>query len=330
MKPLFCALILVSLFACGEEKAVKNAVSTSIQGLTLLTDANATLQYENLRIYPIVADQEVIAAQSALTHLKTLDEGMKTNGFRIMEKKQFGRGEDWRHVLTVQNKSQDTIILKSGDVVTGGNQDRVIAYHDIIMPASVKNIEVFCVEAGRSNYYDQQASSSEKNAAAFKGYYNVASPKVRKAVQRSGNQSDVWAAVAQITDANGASSDTKTYAALDQDSDQKAKRDAYMKYLAGALLATPNVVGFVAVSGDEILGTEILGHPTLFKKQCAPMLHGYIAESINMSHPTEKALASAQTSFEAVAALAAQNSGKDEKVGKFAMKDGTWIHLFSK
>ena len=105
-----------------------------------------------------------------------------------------------------------------------------MAYHEIVLPGTVKNIEVFCVEAGRSHYYDESASKVEKSVGAFKGYYNVASPQVRHAVQTSGNQSEVWAAVAKVTKANGAESSTSAYAALENATDQKATRDAYLRF----------------------------------------------------------------------------------------------------
>ena len=115
--------IKISLFAllfaaCQNDDASTTATQPSAKnGLTLLTEANPEWQYENLRIYPVIADAS--AANNTVKDLKTLSEAMKTPGFRVLERKQFGRGDEaWYHGLTVQNKTQDTVLLMSGDVVT--------------------------------------------------------------------------------------------------------------------------------------------------------------------------------------------------------------------
>jgi len=298
--------------------------------LTLLTEENPSWKHENLRLYPVVASEEVIEANARLQNLKTLAEGMQTPGFRIMEQKQFGRGGDaWYHGLTVQNKTQDTVLLLSGDVVKGGNQDRVLAHHEVILPMTVRNIEVFCVEAGRSTYYDPTAPAVEKEAAAFKGYYNVASPQVRRAVQNAGNQQDVWDAVAKVTKANNAESSTKAYTALDNESAEKTRRDAYLRQLTGSFAGRTDVVGMVAVCGDQILGVDIFGNPELFRRQYSALLHGYVAETVAAPPSTQVLESQVQNAFEKVSRLATPHAKSNEKAGKFAW-GGSWVHLFSK
>ncbi len=328
MKNISSFLILlfaVALFtACQPDQP---AVQPKSQGLTLLNTANPGWSYQNLRIYPIVAEEAALTGQSSVQHLHTLAEAMTKPGFRITELKQFGRSErQWYNGVTVQNKTQDTIYLMSGDVVTGGNQDRVLAYDDIILPASVKNIDVFCVEKGRSHYYNESAPVAEKQVAAFKGYFSVASPRVRQAVH-STDQSAVWAAVDQVTAANGAGSSTSTYAGLATENDQKAHRDAYLQHFAGQFDGLPNMVGMVVVSGNEVLGVDIFGHPDLFKRQYAALLHGYVAEAgTGVSQASD---AAANRAFREVASLSAPMASSTAKAGKYS-RDGAWVHLFSK
>lgn len=298
--------------------------------LSILTEENSQWRHENLRLYPIVASAETAEANASLKNLKTLAEGMQMSGFRVMEQKQFGRGgEDWYHGVTVQNKTQDTVLLLSGDVVKGGNQDRVIAHHEVILPRSVRNIEVFCVEAGRSTYYDPAAPAAEKQAAAFKGYYNVASPKVRRAVQNAGNQQEVWNAVAAVTKANNAESSTKAYTALDNLSEEKTRRDAYLRHLEGQFADRPDVVGVVAVCGDQVLGVDIFGTPDLFRRQYPALLHGYVAEAAVASPASQISENQVKDAFDKVSRLAAPHAKGTEAAGKFAW-GGTWVHLFGK
>lgn len=327
-KLLFLALFAaIALSACTSDSSTSVAKSNQKE-LSVLTEENAQWQHENLRLYPVLASAELAEANASLKNLKTLAEAMKNPSFRVMEQKQFGRStQEWYHGLTVQNKSQDTVLLLSGDVVKGGNQDRVIAHHEVILPMTVRNIEVFCVEAGRSTYYDPAAPAAEKEAAAFKGYYNVASPQVRRAVQNSGNQQDVWDAVAKVTKANNAESSTKAYTALDNESQEKQRRDAFLKHLENPFTAHPEVVGVVAVCGDKVLGVDIFGNPDLFRRNYSALLHGYVAEAAVASSNSKIQETEVQSAFNKVARMAAPHAKSDESAGKFTW-GGTWVHLF--
>jgi hypothetical protein len=330
-KVILLSLLVALIFAACQNEQHPLVVTAAKNGLQLLAQNNPEWQYENLRIYPIVADASLLEKQAVVQRLKTLAEGMKTPGFRITELKQFGRGEEHSvNALTVQNKSQDTIFIMSGDVVTGGNQDRVIAYDQVVPPGTVKNLEVFCVEQGRWHYDDPAATENEKNIYAFKGYYNVASPQVRQAVQRTGNQSEVWNAVAKVTSANKAESSTHTYAALDETvNEAKAKRDNCLRYFDGKVANQPNMVGMVVVCGNRVLGVDIFGHPDLFRRQYEALLHGYVAEAATANCTAQASDEEAQNAFASVARLAAPGASSTEVAGKFA-SNGAWVHLFSK
>lgn len=325
------ALILL-LTACVETGRKQNPETSAVptNGLQLLTEPNPEWQFENLRLYPVIADETTVRANQDLASWKTLAEGMETPGFRITELKQFGRTQERTfNALTVQNKGRDTIFMMSGDVVTGGNQDRVIAYDDIIPPGTIKNIEVFCVEKGRWQFKDTTATESERAVYAFCGYYHVASPEVRHAVQRTGNQHEVWSAVARVTSANNAGSGTDAYTALDTENEFKTRRDAYLRFFAGKLTNLPNVVGMVAVCNGKVAGVDIFGHPALFSRQYESLLHGYATEAVTSPSTTALSEAEARFRFQAVARLADPDTRSNAEAGKY-MRQENWIHLFLK
>ncbi len=339
MKKIALIVVLAAAWftACQENRPETNQQTSaapqnntfSVAGLQLRLDANPEWQYENLRIYPVVAEAGFIAKNSNLPELKTLAEAMASKGFSITEKKQFGREDDrWYNALTVQNKTRDTVFLMSGAVVTGGNQDRVIAYDDIILPGTLKNIEVFCVESCRSHYYDESAPESEKRVAAFRGYYNVASPRVRQAVH-SGNQQGVWDAVARVTADNQATSTTNTYAALETENDQKTIREAYLHFFEGKLMYLPNVVGMVAVCNGRVIGVDIFGKPELFQRQYLALMHGYAADAAVSGRDTPHAEPPVKNAFAKVAGLAAPESRSTADAGRFAVGEQL-VHLFNK
>lgn len=332
MKSIFFAIAAMLLvFSCKQEiKSVEHSQSNA-STLSLLTDSNPELQYENLRIYPIVADAASIASNSELAQLETMEEAMQTKGFRVMELKQFGRQkENWYNGLTVQNKSQEAVFLMSGDVVTGGNQDRVIAEDAVIAAGDLRNMPVFCVEAGRSSYYDPQAPDAEKKMAAFKGYYNVASSPVKTAVRHTGNQNEVWDAVARVTKATGAESETKAYKGLDHaDEASKAKMEAYLRFFSDKFQASSQTVGMIVVCGDKVLGTEIFGHPTLFSKQFKPLLHGYAVDAAINTAPLSVSEETVKNYFEKIADFYKSEKNGTETLAKFQYK-GRTLHLYSK
>ena len=327
MQKLTLFLVISLLFAACVNDPVKQV---DTDGLQLATEANPEWRYENLRLFPVLADAGLSEANQSLRNFHTLAEAMQTEGFRITERKQFGREEVWYNGLTVQNRTQDTVLILSGDVITGGNQDRVFAHHEVVLPASVKNAEVFCVEQGRSSYYDSTASEAERKVAAFKGYYNVASPEVRRAVQGSGgDQHKVWAAVSRITLANNAGSSTQAYAGLEQNNADKSKRDACLRFFQDKLTDRPNVVGVVAVCGEEVIGVDIFGHPDLFQRQYNALLHGYVAELALKDKGAPASETAALQAFSVVSAHAAPNAKDSKQAGKFVY-GGRWVHLFSK
>lgn len=332
----FLILLSATLLSCNETgtdatsqtNIGSEANAIALGGLRLDLSDNPELAFKNLRLYPVLADAGLLE-NNRLPVLKTLAEAMQTHGFRITERKQFGREQEaWYNGLTVQNKSADPVFLMAGDVVTGGNQDRVIAHDDVIQPASLKNIEVFCVEAGRSTYYDPAAPESEKQVAAFKGYYNVASPQVRKAVY-SGNQQGVWGAVGKVTEANDATSSTQTYAALETENAKKEQREACLRFFEGKFDNLPNAVGVVAVCDGKVLGVDVFGQPDLFRRQFKALLHGLAAEAAFAESAKDVPGHVAESAFRQVVREADKARTGTETVGKFLLGDA-WVHLYSK
>lgn len=334
MKKLFSLAIAAAFIwsGCADDTIVSKDKNTAANGgLTLQMEAKPDWKYENLRLYPVLLSGMDQNIPTQINHFKSLAEAMQTPGFRILEKKQFGRQDDlWYNGLTVQNKTQDTVLLLSGEVVKGGNQDRVLAHHEVIMPMSVRNIEVYCVEAGRSSYYNPEAPAAEKQVAAFAGFYSIAAPQVRRAVQRNGSQQEVWNAVADVTKANNASSSTSAYTALDTENEQKKRRDAYQQHLEGIFAQNREVVGVVAVAGNQVLGVDVFGTPDLFRKHYPALLHGYIAGAAAMTDSgTALSDQQVQSNFDQVARMTAPHAKEDDMTGKFAW-EGHWVHLFGK
>ena len=251
----------------------------------------ATWTKDQLRLIPITASVNFISDQTQVAQYTVLGEALKNERFRISEKKPYGRFGDSGAVntLTVQNKTDEAVLLMAGDVVQGGNQDRVIGEDRIIAARSIEDIPVFCVEHGRWTYNEENAiSESDKKIFAFRGYYNIASNDIRKSVQR-GNQGDVWKNVAAITTQQNATSSTDAYAALDKNDAFLNKRLDYQRFFEDKLNDNTNIVGFIAISGNQIIGADVLGHPSLLKRQFNALINSYATDAILLNNTSDLA-----------------------------------------
>ncbi|HEX8314118.1 MAG TPA: DUF6569 family protein [Flavisolibacter sp.] len=176
--------------------------------------------YENLRLYPVYAKEAFKGHFKNVGRYMPLTEAIQKKKVRITEKDQSGTVNS----LSVENLSQDTIIIICGDVVKGGKQDRIIETDMVLAPKSgKKNLNVYCVESGRWNDSRQQAIVSRRNnsnnspaapAATFNGHFNKGSMSLRKVVEKEKDQGKVWAQVDKINSDNKTQTATKTYTAL--------------------------------------------------------------------------------------------------------------------
>ena len=292
MKKYIFFLILFSVAACQRDSKDQTIEEASVlsPAFALKTDGVVQYEYENLRLYPITAEIGFWVGNEVSARLVHLEQAIQNDKFRITEKKPFGRFNDRGAVnaLTVQNRSQDTVFLMTGDVVQGGKQDRIIAQDVVIPPRTITDLSVFCVEPHRWQYQDEteaviddHSAQQDKKIFAFRGYYHVASTGIRKSVNDSRNQQEIWDKVGEVTAMHQAKTETGAYAGLEQSQTYTKKRDEYLSFYEEKFQDIPNVVGVVAVSGKEVLGADIFGHPNLFKRQYGSLLHSYVTDALS-------------------------------------------------
>lgn len=284
-----------TLSACKQD-ARKASHDATISGLELITQDNPELEYENLRLYPIIADASYIRENAGAAQYINLGDAIANHRFRITEKKPFGRFEDQGAVntLTIQNKSEEMVFLMAGDVVQGGKQDRVIAQDLVVPPRTITDIAVFCVEPHRWQARDEEGLApadaprqTEKNKGtyAFTGYYNVAGNDIRRSITQSKSQQEIWDQVGEVTSIHNAQTPTGTYTALEQSTSFTEARTRYLRFFEDKFSQNQNVAGIVAVTGDKVIGTDIFAHPALFQKQYKALIYSYITDAITSGEP---------------------------------------------
>ncbi len=291
IKFIFLATFLVGLFSCKQDavpnEEAKDSAIVSNTYLNISPQKEDMLDYKNLRLYVVEGTAKFYEKNKTLSGLKTLSEAMEMPRFFITEKKPYGRFEDSGAVnaLTIQNKTQDTIFLMAGDVVQGGNQDRLLAEDMIVLPESIRDIPVFCVEKGRWRYKqsegeEDEAAKKKRKMFAFSGYYNVASADLRRTAIITKNQNKVWAKVGELTSLNNAESETKTYTNLENSEEFTRNRNEYLAFFKDKFETNKKAIGVMAVSGGKVMAVDIFNNNELFSKQINSLLHSYIIDAI--------------------------------------------------
>lgn len=244
-------------------------------------DAAKSYTYENLRLYPVYANQNFKNEFSMVGKYLTLQDAIAKRKIKITEKNNGGSVNN----LTIENISPDTIIIICGDVVKGGKQDRIIQNDILLKPKSGKqDLKVFCVESGRwtagANTRISSRNHTESAPAEFTGYYSKGSMGLRKVVEKDKDQAKVWAKVDEINNANKTTTATKTYTALSNSVDFSKRLEKYLQFFKNKFTPEQDIVGVVIVTGNKVLGCDMFATPELFSRQFESLLHSYATEAI--------------------------------------------------
>lgn len=222
--------------------------------------------YKNLQIIPIAANKTYEKAYKEVEEYSNLKKAIKNKDIEIKD-------SGTVNTLIAKNNSKDPIYLIAGEIVKGGKQDRIVGEDIVIAPGEEKRIPAFCVEQGR--WAEKKATGKD-----FNEYYNISSNSIRKAALVDKNQQKVWSGVANVTSKNNASSSTGTYAELEKSTSYTKDLNAYLAHFKKAFLNDKTIVGFIAVSGDKVIGCDIFATKSLFKNAYEGLLHSYITEAI--------------------------------------------------
>ena len=140
--------------------------------------------HDNLSIFLIHS------ARNATTHkLLTLQEAMEQKKTVVYETGSVNE-------LAIENQSSEDVYIQAGDIVKGGQQDRVLST-DLLLPAHSGKLPItsFCVEQGRWSKRGSEAADQFGSSNAM-----VAGKALKMAVVNQKDQGQVWDQVAQERD----------------------------------------------------------------------------------------------------------------------------------
>jgi hypothetical protein len=226
------------------------------------------IQYKHLTVFPVVHKAAVAIDKSQYL---TLNEGLQRRQVAVQELK--GGGQVNR--VSVANLSDKPLLLLGGEIILGGQQDRVLG-KDTIIPAHAEvAVQVFCVEHGRW--------SGNRNFGQAGG---LADGKVRMRAKYRSDQRQVWAEVSKKNVALGAQNSTDTYRRVAAGAEGQRAVKPYREHIVrelGRLPESKKLVGFIAAVNGRIVSVDVFSSPTLFAAYRERLLDSIILSAADVA-----------------------------------------------
>jgi hypothetical protein len=209
----------------------------------------APIQFRQLSVLPVI---ESGAATPSANYL-TLSDGLKQKLVAVREVA--GGGQVNR--VEVNNGSKQALLLLGGEVILGGQQDRVLGQDTLLAPGETAMVEVFCVEHGRwsgRRGFDQTAGK-------------MADGKIRSTAKFKKSQQEVWDKVAEKAQALKGQTATGTYRTVAEGAAGEAAVKPYREAVRGALDKLPEkarLIGLIAAINGRVTSVDVFGSPALF------------------------------------------------------------------
>jgi hypothetical protein len=214
------------------------------------------------------------------------------------------------NALTVENTGKDEVFVQAGDIVKGGQQDRVLSVDLLLPPRSgAVSIAAFCVEHGRwtarGNEDVRQFSSaasampSHEAKVAMRAYAVAAAPSPADAPARTmayaggagvgQSQEEIWLSVRKTQDNLSRSVGAPVAAPASPSSLQlsleneklKQNQSAYIAALQGAGETGDDIVGYVFAINGKINSGDVYASNALFRKMWSKLLAANVTEEIS-------------------------------------------------
>ncbi len=228
--------------------------------------------HKNLTIF-LVHGKNLIAGKTPLS----LQEALEQKKVIVHETKDVNE-------LAIENLSNEDIYVQSGDIVKGGQQDRMLGVDLIVPPKSGRMpIAAFCVEKGR------WSKRGAERADSFASSAEVATTRELKLAAKSANsQGAVWENVKVAQDKLSAqlgapvnSSDSASSLQLTvENSKVKESANDYIKALANIAHGPSDVIGYVFAINGKINSADIYASNGLFRKLWPKLLKANAIEAI--------------------------------------------------
>jgi len=283
----FCLLIALPVGLIISAKAQKTSTTQKTKGQdekpAVATNYRISGPYthKNLTIF-LVHGKDLLPGKNFLT----LQEALAQKKVRVYETKEVNE-------LAIKNFSNQDVYVQAGDIVRGGEQDRMISIDFIVPPRSGRMpIAAFCVESGR------WSKRGEEQAAYFSSSENIAATKELKLAAKSAQSQDaVWQNVSAAQEKLAASvqavvaieASPTSYELSVESAKVKETTASYVTALNYIMRNKSDVIGFVFAINGHVNSADIYASHALFTKLWPKLLKATAVEAIGELDQTAKA-----------------------------------------
>jgi hypothetical protein len=207
------------------------------------------VQFKQLALFPIVLS---VAGGVDKTQFITLRDGLASKQVSVSEAK----GGATVNQVTIANHAAKPLLLLAGEVILGGQQDRILGKDTVVAPGEEMQLQVFCVEHGRWSGHSQFTSTG-----------GMVEGKARAKAKFADDQSGVWSEVAKKTGALKAETATGTYRSIATGAKGEEAVKPYREHVTKALDALPDgkkMIGFIAAVNGRVSSVERFADPQVF------------------------------------------------------------------
>jgi hypothetical protein len=228
-----------------------------------------------------------------------------------------GRGQAVVHEtggenLTVENLSDRPLFIQSGDIVKGGQQDRVVRYDQVVSAGSGRvSLAAFCVEQGRCG-----PRGTEPREAFALATDQLPGRQLKLAALHQQNQAAVWEGVRQ-TQVNLARnvgrpvqaplSASSLQLTLESDPVQESIQ-GYIRTLSNPPELQTDVIGYAVVVNGKLHSADVYASRALFRKAWPKLLRASAVGALAEGRPAGQF--TPPTREEVTRALAAAEKGQ--------------------
>ena len=205
----------------------------------------------------------------------TLQEALAQKKVKVYETKDVNE-------LAIRNLSNQDIYVQSGDIVRGGDQDRMISMDFIVPPRSGRMpIAAFCVESGRWS-----KRGTEENASFSSSENSIAGKDLKLAAKRENSQEAVWENVKLAQDklaSNASAPAIKASSSFElsvENAKVKETTAAYINALSRVLQNKPDVIGYVFAINGHVNSADVYASRGLFVKLWPKLLKASAVEAV--------------------------------------------------
>jgi hypothetical protein len=260
MKKHFCLFIL--FFSC-----VGTYAQTDFTFPKLVVEYDSAIIFRNLKLIPIKRIDPANDSNYATPNSISLKTGMGNGTVKLKERGNYML--DNINVLLIENNSGKDLIIKSGQIVMGGRQDRVFARDTILEAGKEHLVPVYCIEENRW---------SEKEKKFI--YRGTTGSGLQAIIDTAKNQTKVWDEIRRLLKQNNQSG-SSSYAALLNNRKVADTSQQYVRHFLQALRSKDSsIVGIIASTGHKILGADVFISTSLFYQTLPGLLEKYCTEAV--------------------------------------------------